>query len=62
MLNQIIQNVIDGKAEDFEQIDIEFKRPINLYLDMFTDSASLDNYIIANNGLNIDSDECVKFI
>ena len=34
---------------------------MDLYLDMFTDTASLDNYTIANNNLDIDSDECVKF-
>ena len=61
ILNQIVQNVIDSTCDGFNQIDIEFRRPLDLYLDMFTDSASLDNYIIANNGLEIDSEECVKF-
>ena len=61
VLNQIIQRIIDSKETGGKSIDIVFHKPIGLYLDVFTDAASLDNYIIANNGLGIDSDECVKF-
>ena len=61
MLNQIIQKIIDNKDDDHTGIDIVFNRPIGQYLDMFTDNASLNNYIIANNGLSMDSNECVKF-
>ena len=61
MLNQIIQKIIDSKNTSNKAMDIVFNRPIGQYLDMFTDNASLDNYIIANNGLDIDSNECVKF-
>ena len=61
MLNKIVQGVIDSKQTSHGSIDIVFERPIELYLDLFTDSASLDNYIIANNNPDIDSDECVKF-
>ena len=62
MLNQIVQNVIDSRVPDtgHEQITIKFDEPLDLYLDMFTDSASLDHYVIAND-LNIDSDDCLKF-
>ena len=61
MLNQIVQKVIDSEATSSGgEITIQFERPIALYLDMFTDAESLDNYVIANN-LEIDSDDCVKF-
>ena len=62
ILNQIIQGVIDSKlaSTTYGQITVEFGKPIGLYLDMFTDSASLDNYVIAND-LDIESDDCAKF-
>lgn len=60
MLNQIVQKVIDSKAPSPSEILIEFNRPIGQYLDMFTDEATLNNYVSAY-GLDIESDECVKY-
>lgn len=37
-----------------------FKRPIGLYLDLFSDATSLDNFIVAQE-MNVDSPESVAF-
>ena len=60
MLNQMVQAVIDSTRTSSGSIVIGFERPIAQYLDLFTDSASLGNYVSAWE-LDIDSTQCEKF-
>lgn len=60
MLNKMVQEVIDSTRTSSGSIVIGFERPIAQYLDLFTDSASLDNYIVAWE-LDIESEKCLKF-
>lgn len=60
MLNQIVQRILDSTLSSNGSIAIELERPIGLYLDMLPDETSLDHFVAAN-GLDVESDECVKF-
>ena len=60
MLYQIVQSILDSKKEEPSVLTLDFKRGLDLYLDLFTDSSSLENYVVSWN-LDVDSDECAKF-
>lgn len=62
ILNQMVQKVVDSTIpkNEFGVISIEFKRSIGQYLDLFTDSSSLESYVSAWN-LDVDSEQCEKF-
>lgn len=60
ILNQIVQAVVDSTLTQGGAITIAFDRPIGQYVDLFTDSSSLEGYVVAWN-LDIESDQCAKF-
>lgn len=60
MLYQIVQGIVDSKETTPTDLTMDFKRGLNWYLDLFTDSSSLENYVVSWN-LDVDSDECAKF-
>ena len=59
MLNQMVQNIVNATNETWSTLEIKFGN-LGLYLDMFGDSTSLDNYVLTWN-LDVDSDACGKF-
>ena len=61
MLNQIVQALVNSKrASAGGSIVVEFSRPIGLYLDMFSDGTTLDNFMFAHV-LDVDSNESTKY-
>lgn len=59
MLNRIVETIVNSRKTQYSSMDIKFGN-LDLYLDMFGDSTSLDNYMLSWK-LDIDSDACKKF-
>ena len=62
MMNKIIQNILDSTSTTPQTINVILSDyDLGLYLDMFNDLQSIDNYTLAN-GITIQSDErCQMF-
>ena len=60
VLNQVVQSVVDSNLNSPSQVDIHAHKPLDLYLEMFSDGNSLGNYAVAN-GLDVESNEGKKF-
>ena len=60
MLYFIVQEIMDNHDSMDSQIKVKFNKELDLYSDLFTDTQSLENYIVAWN-LDVDSEDCVKF-
>ena len=59
MLNRMVEAIVGSRETQYSTLDVWFGN-LGLYLDMFGDSASLDNYVLTWN-LDVDSDACKKF-
>lgn len=59
MLNRMVETIVNSRQTQYSPIDMWFGN-LDLYLDMFGDSTSLGNYMLASK-LDVDSDACKKF-
>lgn len=59
MLNRMVETIVNSRQTQYSPIDMWFGN-LDLYLDMFGDSTSLDNYMLTSK-LDVDSDACKKF-
>ena len=59
MLNRMVETIVNSRETQYSPINMWFGN-LDLYLDMFGDSTSLGNYMLASK-LDVDSDACKKF-
>lgn len=60
MLYFIVQEIMDNHDSMDSEIKVKFNKELKLYSDLFTDTQSLENYIVAWN-LDSESENCTKF-